>query len=54
MSKTTTIVPPEIRSGFARRKNAIFGGLALLTGVYAVIYFSLKNAVRPVKNNIAD
>jgi hypothetical protein len=53
MSKTN-IVPPEIPSGFARRKYTILGGLTLLTVVYTVIYFSLKDAVRPVRKNIAN
>jgi hypothetical protein len=39
-----TVVPPEIPSGFARRKNAIFGGFTLLTVVYLLIFFLFKES----------
>lgn len=43
MSKTN-VVPPEIPSGFARRKNAILQGLSLLTVVYVLIFFLFQES----------
>jgi hypothetical protein len=41
----TNIVPPTIPSGFKRRKDAIFAGLAFLTVVYGLVIVMFEDWV---------